>query len=249
MPRTVKPSATVPDQSARAGQPVFAPLALASGPASGPSSDAAHTRSRILEIALHLFSRGGYDKVSVRDIAQAAQVNVAAISYHFGGKPGLYRAALTEPLGTARDDIPLFDQPHFSLRESLAGLFKALLQPHAGDPRAQQCVRLHLREMLDPTGVWAEQVQNDFRPAHEALLRILQRHLQVPEVDDELIYLSMAITGLAIHLHLTRDVADAVRPGLLADEARVQRWGARLVEQALALVQDEAQRRGVTLQS
>jgi len=212
----------------------------------GPSTaadSAAHTRSRILDAALHLFSQGGYDKVSVRDIAQAAQVNLAAISYHFGGKPGLYRAALTEPLGSARDDIALFDQPHFSLRESLAGLFESLLLPHASDPRAQQCVRLHLREMLDTTGVWAEQVQNDFRPAHKALLRVLQRHLQLPKVDDDLVYLSMAITGLAVHLHLTRDVAEAVRPGLLADQAHVSRWGQRLVDQALALVQDEARRR------
>ena len=37
------------------------------------------TRQRILETALQLFSNSGYDKVSVRDIAQAAEVNVAAL--------------------------------------------------------------------------------------------------------------------------------------------------------------------------
>ena len=225
-----------------------AEAAPAAAAAHAPGSDAAHTRGRILDTALHLFSQGGYDKISVRDIAQAAQVNVAAISYHFGGKPGLYRAALTEPLGSVRDDIPLFDQPHFSLRESLEGLYRSLLEPHTGDPRAQQCVRLHLREMLDPTGVWSEQVQNDFRPAHEALVRVLQRHLQLSEVDDDLIYLSMSLTGLAIHLHLSRDIADAVRPGLLAGDAAVNRWGRRMVEQALALVQAEAVRRGLRVQ-
>jgi AcrR family transcriptional regulator len=210
-------------------------------------AEAALTRQRILDAALELFSHGGYDKVSVRDIALAAQVNVASISYYFGGKPGLYRAALTEPLGSARGDIPLFDQPHFSLREALEGLYRSLLEPHIADPRAQQCVRLHLREMLDPTGAWTEQVQNDFRPAHEALVRVLQRHLQLPRVDDDLLYLSMAIAGLAVHLHLSRDVAEALRPGLLADETAVRRWGARLVEQATALVQAEAVRRGATL--
>lgn len=201
------------------------------------------SRQRILDTALHLFSQGGYDKVSVRDIAQAAQVNVAAVSYHFGGKPGLYRAALTEPLGSARADIPLFDQPHFSLRESLEGLYQSLLEPFTADPRARQCVRLHMREMLDPTGVWNEQVQNDFRPAHEALLRVLQRHLGLVRVDDDLIYLSLAITGLALHMHLSQDLAQALRPGLLEGQAEVGRWKARLVEQAQALVQAEALRR------
>lgn len=215
---------------------------------SPPSSvETADTRQRILDTALLLFSQGGYDRVSIRDIAQAAQVNVAAVSYHFGGKPGLYRAALNEPLGTVREDIPLFDQPHFSLQESLEGLYQSLLEPYTGDKRAQQCVRLHLREMLDPTGAWAEQVQNDFRPAHEALLRVLQRHLHLPTVDDDLLYLSLALTGLAVHVHLSRDVAQAVRPGLLEGQEAVARWGRRLVEQALALVHAEAARRGLRL--
>ena len=205
------------------------------------------TRQRILEAALRLFSQGGYDAVSVRDIALAAGANVAAISYHFGGKPGLYRAALNEPLGSARDDIPLFDQPHFDLRESLQGLYQSLLAPFLRDERAQQCVRLHLRELLDPTGAWAEQVQNDFRPAHEALLRVLKRHLGLRRIDEDLILLSLALTGLALHLHLSRDVAQALRPGLLTEAASVSRWGERLVEQALALVQAEAARRGKTL--
>ncbi len=212
-----------------------------------PTPEAAGTRERILATALHLFSQGGYDKVSVRDIAQAAHVNVAAVSYHFGGKSGLYKAALIEPLGSARDDIPLFDQPHFSLRESLEGLYRSLLEPFTADPRAQQCVRLHLREMLGPAGGWNGQVQNDFLPAHEALLRVLQRHLRLPDVDEDLLYLSLALTGLAVHLHLSRDVAEALRPGLLADEPGLLRWRQRLVEQALALVQAEATRRGITL--
>ena len=206
---------------------------------------AASTRARILDTALSLFSDGGYDKVSVRDIAQAAQVNVAAISYHFGGKPGLYRAAMTEPMGTARDDIPRFDQPHFSLRESLQGLYLCLLEPFMLDPRAQRCLRLHLREMLDPTGLWNEQVQQDFRPAHEALMRVLSRHLRLDEIDDELVRLSMALSGLAVHLYLSRDVVLALRPGLMADAAAMMDWRDRLVDQGLALVQDEARRRGL----
>lgn len=220
----------------------------ASAPAATPdvgSAGGTGTRQRILETALQLFSNSGYDKVSVRDIAQAAEVNVAAISYHFGGKPGLYRAAMTEPMGTARDDIPLFDQPHFSLRESFQGLYQSLLEPFTLDARAQQCLRLHLREMIDPTGLWHEQVQQDFRPAHESLLRVLQRHLKLRKVDDDLVRLSMAVTGLAVHLYISRDLVLALRPGLLASPAAVMQWRDELVEQGLTLVRAEAQRRGL----
>lgn len=199
------------------------------------------TRLRILDTALRLFSQGGYDKVSVRDIAVEAGVNVAAISYHFGGKSGLYRAALIEPLGHASDDIPFFDQADFSLAESLNGLYLCLLEPFAQDPRAQQCIRLHLREMLDPTGLWNEQVQNDFRPAHEALIRVLQRHLQLPGLDDRLLRLTMSLSGLALHLFLSRDVLDAIRPGLLDTPTAVMAWRQQLVEHALAMVEAERQ--------
>lgn len=197
------------------------------------------TRLRILDAALSLFSQGGYDKVSVRDIAQQAGVNVAAISYHFGGKPALYRAAMVEPLGSASDDIPFFDQPDFSLQESLRGLYTCLLQPFAQDARAQQCIRLHLREMLDPTGLWNEQVQNDFRPAHEALMRVLQRHVGVTHPDDRLVRLCLSVSGLALHLYISRDVLEALRPGLLDAPEAVEAWRDQLVDLATALVERE----------
>jgi AcrR family transcriptional regulator len=45
---------------------------------------------RILETAEELFAARGLDGVSVRDIADQAQVNVAMINYYFGNKDGLY---------------------------------------------------------------------------------------------------------------------------------------------------------------
>ena len=50
------------------------------------------TRARILDAALDLFGERGLTGTTVRDIAARAKVNVAAISYHFGGKDELYRA-------------------------------------------------------------------------------------------------------------------------------------------------------------
>ncbi len=49
------------------------------------------TRQRIIDTSLRLFAEHGFKGVSVRDISAAAQVNVAAVNYHFGSKQGLYR--------------------------------------------------------------------------------------------------------------------------------------------------------------
>ncbi|MFN3306825.1 MAG: TetR/AcrR family transcriptional regulator [Candidatus Kapaibacteriota bacterium] len=48
-------------------------------------------RERILEAGALLFAKKGYAAVSVREIAEAADVNVAMISYYFAGKAGVLK--------------------------------------------------------------------------------------------------------------------------------------------------------------
>jgi AcrR family transcriptional regulator len=51
--------------------------------------DEDRTRDRILRTAERLFAAHGYNGVSMRDLAGAAQVNIASIGYHFDSKEGL----------------------------------------------------------------------------------------------------------------------------------------------------------------
>src|SRR3546814_4367559 len=53
------------------------------------------TRQRLLDAAIDVFGRRGYEGASTRALAGAAGANLAAIPYHFGGKEGLYLAAAT----------------------------------------------------------------------------------------------------------------------------------------------------------
>jgi AcrR family transcriptional regulator len=52
------------------------------------------TRDALIKAAIEIFGRDGFDAASTRAISDAAGVNQALIGYHFGGKPGLYLAAL-----------------------------------------------------------------------------------------------------------------------------------------------------------
>jgi len=49
-------------------------------------SDGAQTRERILAVAQELFTRQGYDKTSLRDIAERLQITKAALYYYFPRK-------------------------------------------------------------------------------------------------------------------------------------------------------------------
>jgi len=52
------------------------------------------TRDALIQAAIAIFGRDGFAAASTRAISETAGVNQALISYHFGGKPGLYLAAL-----------------------------------------------------------------------------------------------------------------------------------------------------------
>src|ERR1700745_1479492 len=56
------------------------------------------TRARLLEAALDLLAERGEDGVSLRDITNAAEANVAAVSYHFGSLKALCDAAVEQGL-------------------------------------------------------------------------------------------------------------------------------------------------------
>ncbi|MCH8542688.1 MAG: TetR family transcriptional regulator [Alcanivorax sp.] len=51
-------------------------------------------REKLLDTAEALFAESGYHGVSVRDITSAANVRVASINDHFGGKEMLFQAVI-----------------------------------------------------------------------------------------------------------------------------------------------------------
>ncbi|MBN9645103.1 TetR/AcrR family transcriptional regulator [Corynebacterium mendelii] len=69
------------------------PVPLSTGPDSGEEHTQPPGRRRILDAARELFPRRGYAGTTLRAIAAKAEVDVALISHHFGGKKGLYEEA------------------------------------------------------------------------------------------------------------------------------------------------------------
>lgn len=63
------------------------------------------TRDRILDAAERLFGSQGFDGASLRQITEAAEVNLAAVNYHFGSKEDLYAQTFIrriEPINARR---------------------------------------------------------------------------------------------------------------------------------------------------
>ena len=200
-------------------------------------------REKILLIALELFAELGFERATVRQIAKKAQVNVSAISYYFGDKVGLYRAAFTEPMGSPKDDINLFNSPNLSLEQALNGLFSGFIEPLKQNKLVQLCTRLHMREMVEPTGLWTEEIDNGIAPHHQALLVVLQKQLNIKVIDDDLQRLAMCIVAMGVHLFVGRDVIEKICPQITQGETALKTTQQRLVLFAMSMVDAEAMRR------
>lgn len=207
-----------------------------------PRSDGAQSRERLLLTAQRLFAEQGFALTSTREIALAAGANVASISYYFGDKAGLYRAAFRDLAPCPRKDVAAFTDPQLSLRESLAAFYAMLLgQLKQGDLQ-RLSMRLWFREMLEPTGLWLDEIDNGIRPAHAGLVQVLGRHLGAAAPADDVARLAFAVVGMAIHLMISRDVVEQLTPQLLANESAIDTWTERLVDYAEAMVNAERAR-------
>ncbi len=206
----------------------------------------ADARARLLQVAIRLFAQQGFAKTSTRELAEAAQVNVAAISYYFGDKAGLYRAAFLEPMDPT-EDLARFTDPALPLAPALAGFYAGFLEPLRHGDEARLCTKLHLREMLDSTGLVDNGLARSIQPLHDALVALLVRHLGLPGADDELQRLAICIEGLGVQLHVGLDIHEAIAPGVNTAPGAIDRWNGTLVRAALAMVEAEAERRGRSL--
>jgi TetR/AcrR family transcriptional regulator, regulator of cefoperazone and chloramphenicol sensitivity len=206
-------------------------------------ADGEQSRERLLLAAMRLFAEHGYARASTREIALAAGANVAAISYYFGDKAGLYRAAFAAMSLDPHQNIALYDQPHFTLRQSLEVFFSQMLAPLRAGDIAQLCNRLWFREMLEPTGLWANEIENNIRPEHEAMARIICRHLGLAEPDDEIHRLTFCIASQALLLMVGSDVVSAITPQLLDGPDAIGLWIERFTVFAEAMVEAEKKAR------
>ena len=96
--------------------------------AKASADDNADTHERILDAAETLFAERGFEGVSVRDIVAAANVNLAAINYHFGSKSAL----LMEIFGKRAKELnkERFERLRAAAPEpSLEAILTALLAP------------------------------------------------------------------------------------------------------------------------
>ena len=175
------------------------------------------TRERLLEAGLRLFATHGYESVSTRQLTRAADANVAAIAYHFGGKRELYQAvaerlvAETEPLFgpvlvTLADGVHEARGDRRALARVAAAFTRGMLSGFVGDERMGWRAALVTREYAQPTEAFAILFKGRIEPMHKAVAELSAAALGRPADDPETVIRAHAIAGQIIMFFLARVV-------------------------------------------
>jgi AcrR family transcriptional regulator len=205
-----------------------------------------NAREQLIRRATAIFAAKGFAAASTREICDAAGVNVASIHYYFGDKEGLYRETLLRPITRFIDAFGSFDDPALpfekAIRMFLAPFLGASCDAQDADLEAQ-VMKMHLREMLEPSGAFREIVERTIAPAHGALVAMLARHCGLAAPDDDIHQLAFAMVAMANDYGMSREMMKLLAPGVLDRPQANEKILDRLVGYSRALLDHETARR------
>lgn len=200
-------------------------------------------RSRLVFAALRLFAEKGYKAASTREICDAAGANISAIRYYFGDKAGLYRAAFTEPMGDSTCGTNIAAYQHLALPEILSRFFSEFLEPLKKGEEFRLVMKLHYREMIEPTGAWQQEIDAEIKPQHAMLVSLLKEHLGLQRIDADLHRMAFSLIGMAVYFYVGQDVVSNISPQLLSSAKHIDALAERLAGYAMAMIESEKARR------
>lgn len=163
-----------------------------------------NSKNALLEAGKKLFARKGFDGVSVKDLASEAGVNISLVSYHFGGKDGLYKACL-EQFGKQKHELlqRLLQSPK-TLDEAqvrIRMLFEEMIRSYLEEP--DLCKMVH-RDIELGNAVSEDIFKKRFLSIFEILLDFVRDGQKNKIFREDLEVITVAGTVFGIIMHLTR---------------------------------------------
>lgn len=192
------------------------------------------TQEKLLTAAEKVFSQRGYDAATVKDIADEAGVNISLISYHFGGKEGIYRASF-ERFGTEGLELikKILTPP--SSREDLKAKLRLYMEQivdcHIQD---EQITRMIHMEVLNGLPHCEEVFRATFQQVFQLLVRFLDSAKKAGLVRAEF---APEITGklmLGSLMHFCQ--TDALSRKILNKSISEPKFRQKVIEDALSLM-------------
>src|SRR3954449_9412130 len=137
------------------------------------------TRTRLMEAALDLLSERGDEGVTLRELTDAADANVAAVSYHFGSLQALLDGAIEDALerylDTQQEAVSALG-PESTLEEAAAAFARPMIGALTRGGRDRAAIRIVARAAIDPPQGW-DRFDARFAEIRAGVVQVLKTRL------------------------------------------------------------------------
>lgn len=171
------------------------------------------TRTRILTTAGAAFAENGFEATTVREICRRAEVNVAAVNYHFGDKERLYSEAIKHAHRFRMQQVPMPDwTPDTPPEQRLRDFSRTMAVRLLGEHELPWQESLMLREMFQPTGACREMVDDYIRPHFQLLLSIIGELIPETTPPHEQHRIGFSVVGQILFYKFNQPIIQALLP-------------------------------------
>jgi TetR/AcrR family transcriptional regulator, regulator of cefoperazone and chloramphenicol sensitivity len=202
-----------------------------------PELNEENTRDKILNAAGEVFAEYGFEGATIRSITERAEVNVAAVNYHFRDKAELYNRVVLDACSAQaawRDAVANpTDSPEERLRTLIAHFLEYMLSPD----RPAWKRRLMAREMANPTTALDELVEKNIRPFRDEFLIPTLRELTGDRFSRrQLSFIGSSVMGQCLYFHQSRPIIERLNPDFKIGKAEIEEIADHITRFSLAAI-------------
>jgi len=201
----------------------------------------------LLDAAIDQFGRLGFEGASTRDIARASGTAMSSITYHFGGKQGLYLAAAEHIAGSIRTlqgeavarAVAAGAASREAAIEALATVLDGLAQMMLR-PETEAWSRFIIREQQSPTEAFDLLFAKAMQPILDAFVALIGR-VRPDLARRDVVAMAILLFGQAMVLRAGRAAVCRALEVDHIDEATAALLRARLRANVLCILSEKPQ--------
>jgi TetR/AcrR family transcriptional regulator, regulator of cefoperazone and chloramphenicol sensitivity len=198
-----------------------------------------NTRDKILSAAGDIFAEHGFEGATVRMITERAEVNVAAVNYHFRDKAELYNRVVMDACSARAAWHEVMAESTNSAEERLRSLIAHFLDYMLSPNRPAWKRRLMAREMANPTTALDELVEKNIRPFRDEFLIPTLRELTAGRFSRrQLSLLGASVMGQCLYFHLSRPIIERLNPDFKIGQTEIEEITEHITRFSLAAIAD-----------
>ena len=169
-------------------------------------------RDKLLSAGTELFAVQGFAGVSIRELATAAGVNSALISYHFGGKAGLYEAVVTAQYERLVGKFEAIAASTATMEEKIRMYADVIRRNHTEDQPLM--ARLIQGELTSPTACLENVVRKYTVRIAGIISGVLRQGIQSGTFRQDIdpVFAAMTLAGMLNFYFILREVTKSIGP-------------------------------------